>query len=190
MVMGNAAQEPSRTSAMMKIKRQVKKMLTTEPFTMNSLPGQTMMPSRSNACDKGRQQGAVLVVGLILLMVITLLALAGIQGVSLQERMSGNAYDRNIAFNAAEIGLRWAEHKLLLKDDSAFGAIHDAGDATYDDEDDPKFDTDADVTMTDKVPQPKVAVIDLGASCYKVNSLGTGRSSKTQVILQSIVCRD
>lgn len=56
-----------------------------------------------------RQQGVALIVALILLVVATMLGLSGIQGTTLQERMSGNMYDRSLAMQAAEGALRAAE---------------------------------------------------------------------------------
>ena len=55
------------------------------------------------------QRGAALFVSLIFLILITLLGVAGVQTVSLEEKMAGNSYDRNLAFQAAEAGLREAE---------------------------------------------------------------------------------
>jgi type IV pilus assembly protein PilX len=46
-----------------------------------------------------------LVVSLILLVVVTLVGLAGMRGTILQERMAGGAYDRETGFQAAEAAL-------------------------------------------------------------------------------------
>ncbi|WP_420796509.1 pilus assembly PilX family protein [Ectothiorhodospira haloalkaliphila] len=51
-------------------------------------------------------------VGLVLLLVVTLLAVAGIQNTLMQERMSGNLHDRNVAFQASEAALREGEKWL------------------------------------------------------------------------------
>ena len=53
-----------------------------------------------------RQGGAVLVVGLILLVVITLVGVAAMQGTTLQEKMAGNLRDSNLSFQASEAVLR------------------------------------------------------------------------------------
>lgn len=55
------------------------------------------------------QQGAVLIVGLVLLLLMTIVGLSSISGSNLQELMSGNLRDRNLAFQAAEAGLRIGE---------------------------------------------------------------------------------
>lgn len=68
-----------------------------------------------------RQSGAALAVVLVLLLVMTLLGTAVLRNTLLDERMSGNLYDRNLAFQAAEAGLREAE-----------GIVQDMHDATGD----------------------------------------------------------
>lgn len=55
------------------------------------------------------QRGVALVVALILLVVATLIGLAGMRSTNLQERMSANMYDRSLAFQRAESTLRAAE---------------------------------------------------------------------------------
>ena len=58
------------------------------------------------------QRGFVLIVALVLLLVLTVLGLAAAQSTSLEERMAGNARNRDMAFQAAEAGLRAAESCL------------------------------------------------------------------------------
>ncbi|HKE93396.1 MAG TPA: PilX N-terminal domain-containing pilus assembly protein [Povalibacter sp.] len=60
----------------------------------------------------GRQRGAVLIVSLILLLVMTILALSGSQVVRLQERMAGNVRDTDLAFQGSEAALRDAERYI------------------------------------------------------------------------------
>lgn len=57
--------------------------------------------------------GFILVTVLVLLFVLALLGTSGIRTSLLEERMSGNARDRSIAFEAAEAALRDAERELL-----------------------------------------------------------------------------
>ncbi len=61
---------------------------------------------------KNYQQGVVLVVGLIMLVVMTLLAVTSMQSSSLQELMSNNTKDKMTAFEAAESAVRAAENFL------------------------------------------------------------------------------
>jgi len=60
-----------------------------------------------------KQRGAVLVVALIFLVVMTMLILASIRGTVMQERMASNLYDRSLAFQAAEAALREGERYVL-----------------------------------------------------------------------------
>lgn len=58
---------------------------------------------------RGRTRGFSLVTILVMLVVLMSLALAGMNSGIVQERMAGNARDRNIALQAAEAALRDAE---------------------------------------------------------------------------------
>jgi len=55
------------------------------------------------------QRGVALVVALILLVVITLVGLAAVSGTIMQQKMSSNFYDRDVAFQAAEAARRQAQ---------------------------------------------------------------------------------
>jgi type IV pilus assembly protein PilX len=59
------------------------------------------------------QRGAILIVSLIFLMVMTLLILASVRGTVMQERMASGLYDRSLAFQAAEAALREGERYVL-----------------------------------------------------------------------------
>lgn len=59
-----------------------------------------------------RQQGVALIVSLILLVVMTIIGLAGIRGITQQERMANHGYDRSLAFQATEAALREVELKV------------------------------------------------------------------------------
>lgn len=58
------------------------------------------------------QRGAALITGLIFLVVLTLISLSAIKATSLEERMAGNARDQDVAFEAAEAGIRDGMKKL------------------------------------------------------------------------------
>lgn len=60
-----------------------------------------------------KQRGAVLVVSLLLLVVMTLLGLGASQSTRLQERMAGNQRDLELAMQSGEASLRAAEALLL-----------------------------------------------------------------------------
>jgi type IV pilus assembly protein PilX len=53
-----------------------------------------------------RAQGAVLIIGLIVLLVMTLLGVTAMQQTVLQERLAGNLRQSNLALQAAEAGLQ------------------------------------------------------------------------------------
>lgn len=63
----------------------------------------------SQQVSPAQQRGAVLLVGLIMLLLLTIIGMASIRGTDLQERMAGNMRDRSLAFEAAETALRSGE---------------------------------------------------------------------------------
>lgn len=65
------------------------------------------------------QSGAVLVIGLIILVVLTLLGVQGMRTNVAQERMAGNMRERNVAFQAAEAALRQGESVVPQGSDPA-----------------------------------------------------------------------
>jgi type IV pilus assembly protein PilX len=68
---------------------------------------------------QGRNQtGIVLFMSLVILLILTILGLSSVQTTSLQERMSRNASDSNLAFQAAESALRDGEDML-----TGFGSL-------------------------------------------------------------------
>lgn len=58
------------------------------------------------------QRGIALATALILLILVTLIGLAAIRGTTTQQRMTANFYDRELAFQSAEAGLRAGEALL------------------------------------------------------------------------------
>jgi type IV pilus assembly protein PilX len=77
-----------------------------------------------------RQSGAVLIVALVLLLVLTLLGTASIRDTTMEERMAGNFRDYAAALEAAETALRIGEqgvahattHGLMVFDDKGVDA--------------------------------------------------------------------
>lgn len=70
------------------------------------------MNGKSHSQMFAQERGAVLIVGLIMLLLLTMIGLASIRGTDLQEAMAGNMRDRNLAFQAAEASLRMGEKVL------------------------------------------------------------------------------
>jgi type IV pilus assembly protein PilX len=65
-----------------------------------------MKIKRNNAIrSRGGQRGAVLVMGLVLLMVLTILGVSGMNTATLELAMAGNAQFHQAAFQAAETGI-------------------------------------------------------------------------------------
>ncbi|GAB2560347.1 pilus assembly PilX family protein [Rhodanobacter koreensis] len=62
--------------------------------------------------DRAGQHGVALVTALILLIVVTLVGLAAVRGTIMQQKMTANFYDREIAFQANEAALRQAEVEI------------------------------------------------------------------------------
>lgn len=58
------------------------------------------------------QKGSALIVSLSILLVLTVLGVSAMRNISLEEKMAGNARDAQVAFEAAEAGLRDAEDYL------------------------------------------------------------------------------
>lgn len=61
---------------------------------------------------RNRQQGVVLITGLILLVLLTIIGVTASRSTLLEERMAGNMKDQNVAFQSAEAALRVAENYL------------------------------------------------------------------------------
>jgi type IV pilus assembly protein PilX len=59
-----------------------------------------------------RERGAILVVSMLLLLVMTVLALTASQATRMEERMAGNTRELDLAFQAGEAGVRGAEMRI------------------------------------------------------------------------------
>ena len=72
------------------------------------------------------QRGAALLTVLLLLLIMTLLGLASLRSGLLEERMSGNLYDRSVSFQSAEAALREAEVSIVARTNA-----YDGSDGTF-----------------------------------------------------------
>lgn len=61
-----------------------------------------------------QQKGAVLIIALIFMLILSLIGVSSMQGTTLQEKMSGNLRDQYSAFNAAEAALREGERQARI----------------------------------------------------------------------------
>jgi type IV pilus assembly protein PilX len=160
------------------------------------------------------QQGVVLIVSLILLLLMTLIGTTGMQMTSMEEKMAGNMRDRNLAFQAAESAL--AAGELYLANVATFPSPFcskangrflpldkDCNSATN--ETDPVW-VSIDWDNTDSVAfagvlsnisaSPRYIIEDMGclpapAACpgvhnYRITARASGGTTDTVVILQSI----
>ena len=62
---------------------------------------------------RGIQQGMVLITTLLLLLVVTILALAMFRGVGMESRIAGNTLDKQRALQGAESAQQFAEQWLI-----------------------------------------------------------------------------
>jgi type IV pilus assembly protein PilX len=159
-----------------------------------------------------RQRGAVLVIGLLLLVVMTVLSTSAMQSTILQERMAGNDRDRNLAFQAAEAALRDAE-QYIQSDAAPFAPFQPTsfnGSGLYDARANPgafsRINDLTDPTMTrafgadtgaavlpEVAAQPRYLIELLAASCagsnqsalFRVTVRARGANDNTSVTLQS-----
>lgn len=81
----------------------------------------TIPVSTSLSRPSTRQQGVALITGLIFMVVLTLIVLASMRGSILEEKMAGNSRSQNLAFQAAEAGLRAGQQALNSPVDPATG---------------------------------------------------------------------
>ena len=73
------------------------------------------LPNKTGVTAISSQRGVALIICLILLLVMSLLGVAAIRGVAMEERMAGQSYDRSLAFQATEAALRAAEILIETK---------------------------------------------------------------------------
>ncbi len=71
-----------------------------------------MIEKRISGCAPGRQIGAVLVISLLILLVLTILGMSAMGTAGLEEKMAGNARAKDLSFQAAESGLRAGEARF------------------------------------------------------------------------------
>lgn len=155
------------------------------------------------------QSGAVLIVSLIMLLLLTLIGVTAMQTTTLEEKMAGNLRDKSLAFQAAESALRAAE--LSLSSPPTFTVAGTGGfyssnptislaDSAISAD---SFWTNNPVAIStvtglgNSIVAPVYIIQKLGAICfrppcsgplstpYKISVRATGGSTNTVVILQS-----
>jgi len=160
----------------------------------------------------GRQKGSALLVSLIILLVMTILGVQALSTTMLEEKMSGNYRDNQLAFEAAEAALRageaWLETHITPPDpsDTAADGVWSFGELDY--TDDTWWTANGDPVNTDftlLASQPMYAIEEqqrvsddeeLGSNAqeprryfYRVVARGVGGSSNSVVLLQTTFVR-
>lgn len=90
-----------------------------------------MSGHRNGPGSRRTERGVVMIVGLVVLLLLSLLALESMRTATLEERMTGNTEDREIAFQVAEAALREAEDLLGQPMLPAFVAVGDPAAVGY-----------------------------------------------------------
>lgn len=149
---------------------------------------------------KRQQKGAVLIVALVMLLLITMASIAAIRSSTLDERMAGNARDRDKALQAAEAAVRTCLQRLVVDLPSTYtGTI--LAPATTGSEN-WEIDTNwaggsansvaIDIVDAGLAAAPRCMVERLGASGtnYRVTGRAVGGSDSSVVIIQATYSTD
>jgi type IV pilus assembly protein PilX len=85
-----------------------------------------MTTASTRVVVRPREQGAVLIVSLIFLVILTMLGVTAMTGTTMEERIAGNTRDQGLAFQAAEAALRDARRDIngLTVNSGAGRAMH------------------------------------------------------------------
>lgn len=140
-----------------------------------------------------KQQGAALIVALVMLLVVTLVTLNSLQSGVSQERMAANLRDHQLAFQAAEAALRQGEQARVgmpgfigLPAGQTPTPRLNLPDANF-------WATAPQVTVTGVSQPPRFVTEELAfdgngqTSMIRITAIGYGARPETQVVLQSIV---
>lgn len=87
-------------------------------------------PLPGRIASRRHQRGAVLVISLLLLLVLTLIGLAATRSTTLEERMVANQRDHEVAFQSAEMALRDGESALQNASPGSFDNTNGLYDST------------------------------------------------------------
>jgi type IV pilus assembly protein PilX len=165
------------------------------------------------------ERGAVLVISLLMLLVMTVLGLTAMQMTRMEERMAGNSRDVNVAFQGAEAGLRDAEERLramVARPSTCVAApcvVFREETLPVDLRDQPlswwmanatEFGTSGTQEVTDVVRDPLVVIEDLGfvrdslaigheppqgRNFYRITANSAGATPQTEAVLESTYTR-
>ncbi len=165
-----------------------------------------------NGYATARQQGSVLITGLIFLVILTLLGTTALRGTLLEEKMAGNLRDETLAFQAAEAALRsgeiFLEQVTIPEFNGSDGLYHHADSPAPDPVNWAGWGTigrvTADIDMDGVASQPRYIIeqlpsipsegksgsaqqsgTSLNASMFRIIARGVGGNEATAILLQS-----
>jgi len=126
------------------------------------------------------QDGAALVIGLLLLLVLTILAISGMTTATLELQMAGNTQYKERAFQAAETGIEQALDTATFDTSTAHTAANQPVDTTVGTTNDDTYDFNMEFdkeTGTTIVPGGGYSM-GTGFQAYHFNIESTGRSER------------
>jgi len=126
------------------------------------------------------QDGAALVIGLLLLLVLTILAISGMTTATLELQMAGNTQYKERAFQAAETGIEQALDTATFDTSTAYTAANQPVDTTVGTTNDDTYDFNMEFdkeTGTTIVPGGGYSM-GTGFQAYHFNIESTGRSER------------
>ncbi len=157
------------------------------------------------------QSGTVLMVSMIVLLLLSMIGISGSQTTNLEEKMAGNDYDRNIAFQAAEEALRSGEIVIdgLINLSSFDGTQNAVGRFSQSQRPDHTLNNTWNNSSAQAVrvmplvaTQPRFFIHYLGnqpsdpldpssdpISIFRIVARGTGRKNTSRVLLQAYIGR-
>jgi type IV pilus assembly protein PilX len=145
---------------------------------------------RSAQARRRAQQGVTLIITLVMLVVITLITISSMRSTTMNERMAGNARDRQRAFQAAEAAVRSCLSQLDANTYTGTKSSPAAAGST------PVWEVDSNWTDTTSTAvsvtgltlnaNPRCLVETLGAlGSYRVTGRAVGLSADTVIMLQA-----
>lgn len=141
---------------------------------MSRLP----VPSLSGRFQlRSRQRGVALAVALILLVVITLVGLAAVSGTIMQQKMSANFYDRQVAFQSTEAAMRQAALAIQATTTAAPAGFYDCSTPA-------SSSTAANTCQSNPFTDPNVPSSNIKTVAASAYDAGNMVASKPQYIVQ------
>ena len=149
------------------------------------------------------KEGAVLIISLIMLLLLTIIGVTAIQTSSLEEKMAGNMRDQNLAFQAAESALRVGETETasIAASDFYTGSTNPLSDINWANASVRAYKTNALYINALYIIEPPTITYGFGYEAgtpsssaqtnywYRITARGTSGTGNAMVILQSIFIR-